>query len=110
VHLDELDLLRLQTSERLVEHRPPGRRVALHGHLGGDPELLAVADLSDELADDLLGAAVAGGGVDHRAAQLGQPLQHLAPRRQLARLGHAEPIGPQPDHRQLLARRTGWGA
>ena len=88
VDLHQVEHVGAQSPLRFLDHRHALREVAVvGGDLGGDEGLLAIADIGEQLADDLFGLPVRRRGIDHRSARGREAGEHLAARSAFFRRG-----------------------
>ncbi len=104
VNLQQIDLLHVEAQQRLFQRSGTRRHRAEQRSLGGEKQVLAVAQFLDQLADDNLRLTVAEGRIHDLAAELRQLAQYLAPGGELIGCRHAVLVGTDSDDGQFLAR------
>jgi len=103
VDLQQVDLADAEATEGVVEHGLATGDVTGQRRLGGEEELVPVAQVGQQLADHLFGSAIGLCGVDDRTAETGHGRQHLAQLGQVLGAAHAIGIGAHSHRRKFLS-------
>ncbi len=103
VDLQQVDPAHLQAAERVIQHGGAARHAAGKRCLGGEEELVAIADLRQQPADHDFGLTVTACGVNDRATEARHRHQHAL---EFGRIFGAIGIRAHAHRRQLFA--GGW--